>query len=498
MLVRMSLATIPLFTLLNILFSTLVVLPAQQQPRDIIEVIPIKGMIDLGLSGFVARSLREAQQHGAQAVILEIDTFGGRIDAATEIRDALFDCGLQTVAFINKRAISAGALISIASQEIVMVPGATIGDALPVTIGPGGTSAQPTGEKEISYVRKEFKATAEKNGHSPKLAEAMVDPDIELLFLETPDRLYIFTSEEWGRQKKEFRKFGKEPQTLVAKDKILTMTVEEAIRFQLAAGKAASLEEVLELYHWDNAKIIQSKTNWSENLVRFLTNPAVTGLLILLGIGGLYLELKMPGWGIAGTFGIICLALFFGGRYFIGLANFTELLLCLLGILLLAIEIFVIPGFGITGISGIIFILLSIYLAFMKYPIPRYSWEYQRFTDAVSTMATTLLILAVLVIISLRYLPQSRFWRRIALTTEERTANGFYTTPDSYNQLIGKIGITRTILRPAGKISIEGKDIAVITEGDFIEPNQEVIITRVDGNQIIVRAKDEGESEQKG
>src|ERR687897_1904401 len=307
-------------------FSVLIILNlsglAFAQKTPVVYVAPIEGMIDLGLAPFVDRVLREATEQGAAAVILEINTFGGRVDAAVVIRDALLNAKVPTVAFINKRAISAGALIALATEKIVMGDGGTIGAATPVQMGQPGAPAQPVEEKTVSYVRKEFRATAESRKRPPLIAEAMVDADVEI-------------------------------PGLIEKGKLLTLTTEEALKHKVADFRAENIESVLEQLGLAGAEVRKTAPNWAENSVRFLTHPVVSSLLITIGMLGIIIEIRTPGFGIPGGLGIMSLALFFWGHWLVQLAGWEELLLVALGIVLLAAEVFVVPGFGITGVLGI-------------------------------------------------------------------------------------------------------------------------------------------------
>ena len=293
-----------------------------QQARPVVYLVPIEGVIDLGLAPFVERNLDEAAVNGAAAVILEIDTFGGRVDAAVLIRDALLRSTVKTVAFINKRAISAGALISLAAEHIVMAEGGTIGAATPVQIGMPGAPAQPVEEKTVSYMRKEFRATAETRKRPPLLAEAMVDADVEV-------------------------------PGLIEKGKLLTLTTDEALEHKLADFRADRLDGVLSLLKLKNAEIHRAKETWAESLVRVLTHPIVSGVLIAVGTLGILVEIQSPGFGVPGSIGLTSLALFLWGHWLVRLAGLEEFLLIGIGLILLAIEVFLIPGFGIFGGLGI-------------------------------------------------------------------------------------------------------------------------------------------------
>ncbi|HEY7496401.1 MAG TPA: nodulation protein NfeD, partial [Candidatus Tectomicrobia bacterium] len=219
-------------------------LPAQTG-RPVVYVVPIAGVIDLGLAPFVSRVLEEAAAARATAVILDINTLGGRVDAAILIRDALLQARVRTVAFVNKRAISAGALISLAAEIIAMADGSTIGAATPVTMGSPGASAQPVAEKTVSYLRKEFRATAESRKRPPLLAEAMVDADVEI-------------------------------PGVIDKGKLLTLTTEEAMQHQLADLRANSLAAVLQALALTGVEVRMASQTWAETLVRFLTHPVVS------------------------------------------------------------------------------------------------------------------------------------------------------------------------------------------------------------------------------
>jgi membrane-bound serine protease (ClpP class) len=422
--------------------------------RDVY-VVPIRGVIDLGLSSFVRRVVREAREKEAQCIILELETFGGRVDAATEIRDTLFESDIKTIAFVNKRAISAGALISLACQHIVMAPGSTIGAATPVTMAPGTTTTQPTDEKTISYVRKEFKATAERNNHPTTLAEAMVDPDVEI-------------------------------EGVIEKGKLLTLTTEEALKFKLAEHKVSKIGEILTLYGLENAQVVRASITWSENLVRFLTHPVVSGLLLTFGLLGIFFELRMPGWGVSGTIGLVCLALFFGAQYMVGLARWIEPVLFIIGGILLAIEIFVIPGFGITGVSGILLIIASLFLALVKHPMPKSPVDVTRLVQAGYVVGASLVATFLVATFSFRFMGKIPFLSKLVLFSEEKGEEGYRSAPVEMEKFIGREGMTLTMLRPVGKAQFGDIIVDVLSEGELIEKGRQVEVIKVEGNKIVV------------
>lgn len=470
---KISLSLIILGVIFSIAFS---------QAAQKVYVIPIKGVIDLGLSGFVKRALEEAKENGASAVIFEIDTFGGRVDATVDICSYIEELGpIPTFAYVLGEAWSAGALIALASKSIIMTPGSSIGSAEPRISGMG--SQQPTDEKTVSALRAKFKSIAEQNEHPGNLAMGMVDKDIELKKISIKGKTEIVTNEELQERKTKFRERDiKIIKTISAKGKLLNLTAEEALNLKLADKILSTREELLEFAQLKGAEVIESSLNWSEKLVRFLTHPVVSSLLLSLGSLGIIFELRMPGWGISGTVGAIALILFFWGHYLIGLANWTEIFLFLLGMILLILEIFVIPGFGIAGISGTALVLAAIFLALVKHPfeIPR-----RELIQASYTMVYSLIITFAVILLSFKFLPRSGLWKRLILTQQEKTGRGFRAAP-SRKIYLGKTGNTLCPLRPSGRAAFGNEMLDVISEGGFIEKDKEVKVVNVEGNRIVV------------
>jgi membrane-bound serine protease (ClpP class) len=281
----------------------------------------IDGEIDLGMAPYISRVVNEANEENADAIIFKINTFGGRVDAAPQIKDAILSSDIPTIAFISNRAISAGALIALSCNKITMVPGSSIGAATVVD-----QTGQKQSEKYQSYMRSEMRSTAERNGRRTDIAQGMVD-----------ERVMV--------------------EGLVDSTQLITLTTEEAIKYGIADTTVESLNEVLAVFGFKGAQVITVQSNWAEDIVKFLNNAIVSTILIMIGFFGLMAEVKTPGWGVPGTAGLIALALFFGSSYILELASIVEILLFIAGIVLIAVEIFVIPGFGVAGISGIILII---------------------------------------------------------------------------------------------------------------------------------------------
>ncbi|MEJ7931794.1 nodulation protein NfeD [Ramlibacter sp. AN1015] len=414
-------------------------------------VVQIEGMIDLGQAPYVERVLKEAQAAGAQAVVLDINTFGGRVDAAVKIRDALLNSPVQTIAFIDKRAISAGALIALATHRIAMAGGGTIGAATPVQMGGSGGETRPTDEKTVSYIRKEFRSTAEERGRPPLVAEAMVDADVAI-------------------------------EGLVEKGKLLTLSTNEALQQKVADFRADTLEQVLQQTGLAGAEVRSTEPNWAENVVRILTQPLVSSLLVTVAMLGIILELRTPGFGIPGILGVSALGLVLWGHWLAQLAGMEEMLLAVIGVVLLAVEIFVIPGFGIAGVLGIVALLAGLVLSMTG------AGSTVVLLMAVATRVMLSLLVAIgLSLLLLRFMNKVPGARRLILEDKLAAGSGWASPPPEEESLVGRTGRVWSVLRPAGIVEIDGTRYDVVSNGEMIEAGEAVEVLRVDGNRIVVR-----------
>ena len=409
----------------------------------------IDGEIDLGLAPYVSRVISDAEERNAEAIIFKINTFGGRVDAATQIKDAIIGTDLQTIALVNNRAISAGALIALSCKKIVMVPGGSIGAATVVDQG-----GEKVGEKYQSYMRSEMRATAEKNGRPVDVAEGMVD-----------ERIII--------------------PGLVDSTQLVTLTSEEAVKYGIADTVLKNIDELYVYFKLANAEKIYQKSNWAEDVVRFLNNPITSSILIMIGIFGLIAEVKSPGWGVPGTMGILALALFFGSSYILQLASIIEILMFVVGLGLILLEVFVIPGFGVAGIGGIILVLASMFLAMLG---SRPFLDLNLVSLAVIKLTAGLVAALILIFLVVRYLPKSNIFKKFVLSEEEKAEAG-YTSRSNLNEFLGMEGVSLTTLRPAGTAEINGKRVDVVTESEYIEHNKPVVVTAVEGMRVVVREK---------
>ena len=418
-------------------FFSLISLNTFANEKDIVYLISIKGTIDLGLFSYVNRALEEAVSNKADAIILEIDTFGGRVDAATKIRDKVMDLTIPSVAYVKNRAWSAGALIALSAEHILMDRSASIGAAEP----------RPADDKNISALKAEFTSTALSRGRSEEIAAAMVDKDIEIV-------------------------------DIIEKDKILTLNSAQAIKLNFIDGNASNIEEVLNFLKLKNDKIVYIYPNWAENVSRFVTNPVVSPLLLSIGFLGLIVEFLTLGWGIAGSIGIISLSLFFGGHIIGGLAGLETIVLFIIGLLLILVEIFIIPGFGLVGIGGIAAILASIFLTFGN------------IIQATYSILIALSISVIGIFLLIKYIPSTRTWRKFVLSTEQKKELGYTVGTKDLKRLIGKEGFAITPLRPSGIAEVSDRKLDVITQGEYIISNSKIKIISVEGNKIVVEAID--------
>lgn len=408
------------------------------------------GMIDPGIAAFVERVVRDAKEAQIDAIVFDIDTFGGRVDAAAIIRDAIFDMDALTIAFINRRAISAGALISLSCDKIVMTQGASIGAATAVD-GAG----EKASDKVISYFRAEMRATAERTGRDTKIVEAMVDELVEIPGL----------SEEAGRP--------------------ATLTTEQALHYRIADETAETLYDVLSIYDLADATIVEVENNWAEHIVSLLTHQVITSILLAVAMFGLITEVRTPGWGLGGTLALVALGLFFGTHYIVHLAEWDELLLFVVGLGLVGLEIFVIPGFGVVGLAGFLCIGASLIFSQLgEWPTISLSAA----SEAIFVVSAAMIGGILFSFIMIRTLPRFSIFRTLVLNAQTQASEGYVSAPTEYDtELLGLQGVTLTELRPVGIGMFDGRRLDIITEGQFIQSQAAVKIVSAHGSRIVVR-----------
>jgi membrane-bound serine protease (ClpP class) len=413
--------------------------------EEVVIRVQITGMIDMGLSPFVRRAFDEAQERDARAVLFEINTLGGRLDAMLEIRDAIVEARVPTLAFVHPRAISAGALIAIACDSLYMAPGSTIGAATPVE----GDTGVKASEKFVSFSRSEFRSTAERKGRDPELAAAMVDESIEI-------------------------------EGVVKEGELLTLTGSRAVELGFATALVESQDAVLRRSGLSGAVVRTLSPNWGENFIRFLNHPVVAAVLMAIIFFGIIAEVQTAGWGVPGTAALVSLLLFLGGRYVVGLVGFEELLLLLVGFALLVVEALFIPGFGIAGIVGILCLVGSLVLALLGH-VPTT-------TDLVGALYTIGFALVAAIagaLVLFRYVERIPAWRRVTLTATQRPEEGYVAHPMD-SSLVGKIGVAATDLHPSGAMVIDGKRYDVVCDAGFVMRGASVRVLKHEGYRIVV------------
>ncbi len=416
-------------------------------PQKKVYVAVVEGEIDLGLAPYVRRVVSEAENENADAVVFKINTFGGRVDAATQIKDAIISTDILTIAFINNRAISAGSLIALSCNKIVMVEGGSIGATTVVD-----QAGKKQSEKYQSYMRSEMRSTAERNGRRKDIAEGMVD-----------ERIVI--------------------EGLVDSTQLITLTSKEAYNYGIADTLVNDIYELLSAFNLSNAKVTETNQNWAEAVVRFLNNTIVTSILIMIGFFGLLAEIKSPGWGVPGTAGLVALTLFFGSSYILQLASVIEILMFIIGVSLILLEIFVIPGFGIAGISGIILVFASLFFSLVGGdPF----LDLELVSRAIIQLSLSLVIALVLIFVLAKYLPKTSVFNKFVLSESEKSVDGF-SSHSFAEDLIGAEGIALTTLRPAGTAEINGRRVDVMTESEYVEKDKKIKVLAVDGIRVLVK-----------
>ena len=437
------------------LFSAITLLYA-----DTVYRVPINGTIDLGLPPFIKRTLEEAKTKNASAVIFDINTFGGRVDAATQIKDAILASDIETIAFINRRAISAGALISLSCEKIFMTGGALIGAATAVDM-----SGKKGSEKVISFMREEMASTAEKRGRNKEIARGMVDEDLSFTHL-------VIDGDSMLVNDIEGRKEGK----------LISLTTDQALKYQIADGTFETVSSIIDSLGYGSIELIETSENWSEKIVRFLTDPVVASLLTTFGFLGILFELQSPGWGIPGFVGLTCLILSLSASYIAELATMSDLIFTIAGLALIFLEMLVIPGFGVIGIGGIGLVLYGMYLLLL----PDVPVGDEIVGQAMDGFLIGLLGAMVGLFLLSKIMIKSKFWEQLTAPSSQEKNKG-YSNSQGWETLKGHSGITDTDLHPSGWIIINDKRIFVVSEGGYIEKGKEIEVLSVEGNRVTVR-----------
>ncbi|WP_429773990.1 NfeD family protein [Agaribacillus aureus] len=421
------------------------------EDESLVFVLEIKSDIDPRSNRYVKLALEEAEALGADYVMIEMDTYGGVLTDADDIRTNVLEFEKPVYVFINKDAASAGALISIACDSIYMAPGASIGAATVVF-----QDGQAAPDKYQSYMRSIMRSTAEAKGRDPRIAEAMVDENLEVEGVS-----------EAGQ--------------------VITFSTSEAIKNGYCEGEVKSLEEILTKNNITNYRIERYTQGVAEKIVAFFLNPVVSGLLILVIIGGIYFELQTPGVGFPILASVIAMILYFTPYYLNGLAENWEIAIFFVGIILMALEVFVIPGFGVAGVLGLICTIGSLVLVMLNNENFDFSFVEMRDIFLAATAALVGLLGGFLLIFvgGVKF-TQTRFFRKIALVDTQQSSEG-YTANVQESSMLHKKGIAYTVLRPSGKIMIDNELYDAYTRGSYIDANEEVIVIGEEGTSLKVK-----------
>ncbi len=486
-----------IFLLSMVLILSSFILTAQDGPvpDGPVYIIPINEDIDQFLVIYLKRSIVKAREAKSPMIIFQLNTFGGRVDSALEITSLIGSISwAETVAYIPSGgegtgvSWSAGALISFSCDSIYMDAGTSLGAAAPVYQSAEGMVMAE--EKVVSAVRGQMAALAEKNGYPQSIALAMVDMDVELYEVETDEGISLMTPDEIAQMERISSEKPIQGKLLSAAGKLLTLTAGEMERYGVSSATVSGRENLYETLNITGSSVVILEKTQSDWLVAFLSSAAVTSLLVMVGMVALYLEVTSPGFGIPGTIALICFATVFSASTLIGNLGSLELLLFLAGVVLLLVEIFIIPGFGVTGISGIVLILFSLVLARQDFVIPEFVWQWDLFKKNLLYVSLSLVGALALIGVLMVSLPHSRLFSRLVLNPENKNQKPVSVGPLPVNIEISSIGetaIALTDLRPVGKA--EFKDIVQIvqTDGEYIEKGSKIVVIRKEGLRLVVR-----------
>jgi membrane-bound serine protease (ClpP class) len=414
-------------------------------------VMEIKDIIDPRMTRYVELALADASDTETDIVIIEMDTYGGILTDAKDIVDKLMSFKKPLWVFINADAASAGALISIACDSIYMAPGASIGAA---TVVDGSGEKAP--DKYQSYMRSIMRATAEENKRNPTIAEGMVDENVEL---------------------DSVKKVGE----------VITFSTSEAIRYGYCEGKVESIEEILAKNNITDYDLTRFELSRADKIISIFLNPFISGILILIILGGIYFEMQTPGLGFAGLAALVALVLYLVPYYLNGLAENWEIIAFFVGLGLIAVELFVLPGFGIAGISGIIVVVGSLVLIMINNNT--FDFEFVRMNDILAALAAAsvgLLGSVILFFVVGSKLQDSKYFQKISLTETLDSAQG-YTANFITGVVTGKKGVAQTVLRPSGKVEIDGVVYDAYTRGEYLDKGTFVEVINITGSSLLVK-----------
>jgi membrane-bound serine protease (ClpP class) len=430
-----------LMTLLVLLFSS--AFPAFAADNTVYKA-EIDGEISDYMVNYLERAYADAESAGADAMLLELDTYGGYVTSAVSMKQVILGANIPTYCYINDKAISAGSLIALSCDKIVMKNGGTIGAAEP------RLGSEKADEKVVSFWTAELSSAAETHGRDGRLAAAMSDTDVVIDGLSEEGRL-------------------------------LTLTSAQALEYGMADYTVSSDSEVMPVLGLDGASTVTVAYTFQEQATRFLNNSVVSTVLLAVGIGSLVLEVLFAGVGFFAALGVTALVIYFIGALLVSYTAWIAIALAFAGLVLLTLEIFVIPGFGICGILGILSIIGAVISVAPSFAV------------AMLQIVVALIVAVLLVVISLKCGKTRRVWSRLILKTSTSTSDGYVSASPAINTLLGKRGVALTDLRPSGAALIDGKRTDVLTEGSFIKRGTAVRVIRIEGSGVVVSEDEDNE-----
>jgi len=435
-------------------------------------VIPIKGQIERALVYAIRRGVAEANENGAGAIIFDMDTPGGRLDATEDIMEIITSVKMPTYTYVNRNAISAGAIISMATDHIYMAPGALIGDAMPIMMSPVPMSgpvdmSEDLKEKAVSPTAALIRSAAQRKGHDPGLAEAMVRKEIGYKIGDTvicpTNRLLTLTSQE--------------AEQLVGEDN----------HPLLSEGTVGNMNELLKKIGRAGTRVVEIEIGPAERIARVIDSFPYSGILLAIGLLLLYIEFKTPGVILPGVTGAIVLVIWFWGHNIAGLAGMGDILLFMVGVALVGVEVFFFPGLGAIGMLGAFCMVAALLMAMVRH-VPGGSWYQIRpgdIQDSILNLGLSFSLVLALAAVLARFLPKTNAFQRIALDASLDSNQGYQSSP-STDSLLGLKGTAVTQLHPAGIGLFGDKRRDVITRGEMIEQGTPIIVAETHGSRIVV------------
>lgn len=469
-------------------------------------IIPIRETIDRDMAAAIKRKVTQVIASGGQLVIFDINTPGGVGGPMLEIIELITRDlkNARTVAFVNNEAVSAGAIISLSADEIAFARDATMGAA--AVVGAGGQDIQTTMKQKVdSYVRSKVRNMAEAHGYFIPLCEAMIDPALEVWWvrnLRTGQTRYV-NRDQWVTQvralpaKAEVLRPDAEwdvVRVLVPADDLLSVTTSEAERYGFAAVVVEDIDALLAHYNV-TAPAQRLEDTTLERVVNVMTSPVVSSILVMLILFFGYIEINTPGFGLPGALALVCLVVLFGSRYLVGLAQVWEIAIFVLGLILLAAELFITPGFGVLGISGILLCLVGLGAILIpnapnEVPWPKAGLALELFLNGLFAVCTGGILGAVAIAVAAKYLPRMPVARKLVLAEVELTSEDRPSSATAAIRQIepGATGRVEVLCRPVGRARFGDELVDVIAEGEFLPAGAEVEVIRNEGNRLLVRA----------